>query len=187
MSLDGYFEGLNRDITWHNVDGEFNAFAVAMLNSVDLLLFGRVTYELMARFWPSPEALRDDPVTAERMNNLPKIVFSRTLERAVWNNTRLMKHHMEEEIMKLKKLPGGNMALLGSGEIMTQLAERGLLDEYWILVNPVALGNGKPMFKGLKERLHLRLLKTRAFRNGNVLLQYQPAGKETGNGKNDTP
>lgn len=81
VSLDGYFEGPNRDITWHNVDAEFNTYAIEMPDSVDLLLFGRVTYELMARFWSSPEALRDDPLVAGRMNALPKVVFSRTLVR----------------------------------------------------------------------------------------------------------
>ncbi len=81
VTLDGYFEGPNRDISWHNVDAAFNAYAVDMLNSVDTLLFGRVTYELMARFWPSPDAIKNDPLVAERMNNLSKIVFSRTLDR----------------------------------------------------------------------------------------------------------
>src|SRR5512134_370781 len=91
MSLDGYFEGPNRDISWHNVDAEFDEYAVEMLNSVDVLLFGRVTYELMAGFWPTPDAMKNDPIVAERMNNVPKIVFSRTLEKAEWNNTRLVK------------------------------------------------------------------------------------------------
>jgi len=185
MSLDGYFEGVNRDLGWHNVDAEFNEYAHGMLDSVDLLLFGRVTYDLMARFWPSPEALRDDPVTAERMNNLPKVVFSRTLDKASWNNTRLVKDRMEDEINRLKQLPGKDMVLLGSGDVMTQLAEQGLFDEYRIMVNPVVLGRGTPLFKGLEGRFNLKLLKTRMFRNGNVLLSYQPLGKETGYAKNE--
>lgn len=185
MSLDGYFEGLNRDISWHNVDAEFNEYAVGMLNSVDMLLFGRVTYELMARFWPSAEALRDDPIVAERMNALPKIVFSRTLDRARWNNTRLVKDHMEEEIGNLKQQPGKDMALLGSGDVMVQLAQRGLIDEFRIMVNPLVLGRGKPLFQGITDRLNLNLVKTRTFRNGNVLLLYQPVGKEHEHGKNN--
>jgi dihydrofolate reductase len=128
MSLDGYFEGLNRDISWHNVDGEFNDYAIDMLNSADTLLFGRVTYELMARYWPTPEAIKDDPIVAERMNALSKIVFSRTLDKAAWNNTILVKDHSEEEIKKIKQQPGKAMALFGSGSIMTQFAQQGLID-----------------------------------------------------------
>jgi len=178
VTLDGYFEGPNRDISWHNVDVEFNEYAVDMLNSVDTLLFGRVTYELMAGFWPTPDAIKNDPIVAERMNSLPKIVFSRTLGKVEWNNTRLLKNNVEEEIKKMKKQPGKDMALLGSGSITTEFAQRGLVDEYRIMVNPVVLGNGNPLFKGIKNRLHLKLMKTRTFRNGNVLLYYQPAGKE---------
>lgn len=178
VTLDGYFEGLNRDISWHNVDAEFNEYAIDMLNSVDTLLFGRVTYELMASYWPTPDAIKNDPIVAERMNNLPKIVFSRTLDKVEWHNTRLVKDNIEEAIQKMKKQPGKDMALLGSGSILTGLAQRGLIDEYRIMVNPVVLGDGKPLFKGIKDRLDLKLLKTRTFHNGNVLLYYQPAGKE---------
>ncbi len=179
-SLDGYFEGPNGDISWHNVtsgsemDAEFNEYAVEMLNSVDTLIFGRVTYELMAGYWPTPDAMKNDPIVAERMNNLPKIVFSRTLNKAEWNNTRLVKDNIAEETSKLKRQPGKDMALLGSGSIIPELAPLGLIDEYRIMVNPVVLGSGNPLFKGIKDRLNLRLLKTRTFRNGNVLLYYQP-------------
>lgn len=81
VTLDGYFEGPNRDISWHNVDAEFNEYAVDMLNSVDTLLFGRVTYELMAGYWSTPEAMKNDPLVAGKINDLPKIVFSRTRAR----------------------------------------------------------------------------------------------------------
>jgi len=174
VSLDGYFEGPNRDISWHNVDAEFNEYAVDMLNSVDTLLFGRVTYELMASYWPTPDVIKSDPIVAERMNNLPKIVFSRTLEKAEWNNTRLVKDNIEEEIKNMQKQPGKDMAILGSGSIMSEFAQHGLIDEYRIMVNPVVLGSGNPLFKDIKDRLYLKLLKTRTFRNGNVLLYYEP-------------
>jgi len=187
MTLDGYFEGPDRDITWHNVDGEFNEYAVNMLDSMDLLLFGRVTYELMAGFWPTEEAIKTDPIVATKMNSSPKVVFSRTLNKAEWNNTRLVKSAMEEEIRKLKELPGKDIALLGSGNVMSQLAQQGLIDEYRIMMNPLVLGRGTPLFNGIRERIDLRLLKTRTFRNGNVLLYYEPAGKENYHGnKNDT-
>lgn len=174
VSLDGYFEGPNRDISWHNVDAEFNEYAVDMLNSVDTLLFGRVTYELMASYWPTPDVMKDDPIVAERMNNLSKIVFSRTLDKAEWKNTRLVKDNIEEEIRNMQKQPGKDMAILGSGSIVSQFAQHGLIDEYRIMVNPVVLGGGNPLFKDIKDRLHLKLLKTKTFRNGNVLLYYEP-------------
>jgi dihydrofolate reductase len=175
VSLDGYFEGPNRDISWHNVDAEFNDYAVAMLDSADALLFGRVTYELMAGFWPTPEAIKNDPIVAGKMNALPKVVFSRTLSKVEWNNTRLVKDNMDDEIRKLKQLPGRDLALLGSGGIMAELARRGLIDEYRIMVNPLVLGAGTPLFKGIADRLDLTLLETRSFRNGNVALHYGPA------------
>ena len=178
VTLDGYFEGPKRDISWHNVDAEFNEYAVAMLASVDMLLFGRVTYDPMASYWPTPDAVKNDPIVAEKMNSLSKIVFSRTLNRPGWNNTRLVKDNIEEEIKNMKKQPGKDMALLGSGSIMSGFTQRGLIDEYRIMVNPVVLGDGKPMFKGIRDRLKLELIQTRTFHNGNVLLYYQPAGKE---------
>jgi dihydrofolate reductase len=174
VTLDAYFEGPKREIDWHNVDAEFNEYAVDMLNSVDMLLFGRVTYELMAGYWPTPDAIKNDPLVAEKMNNLTKIVFSRTLEKAEWNNTRLVKDNIEEEIKKMKKQQGKDIALLGSGSIMSRFAQHGLIDEYRIMVNPIVLGSGNPLFKGIENRLHLKLLKTRTFRNGNVLLYYEP-------------
>jgi dihydrofolate reductase len=178
MSLDAFFEGLKRDISWHNVDAEFNDYAIAMLDSVDALLFGRVTYELMAGYWPTPEAVGNDPLVAGRMNALPKVVFSRTLNKVEWNNTRLVKDDIEAEIGKMKQLPGRDMALFGSGSILSQLARHGLIDEYRIMVNPLVLGAGTPLFKGIEVSLGLKLLAARAFRNGNVLLRYEPAGKE---------
>ncbi len=180
VSLDGYFEGPNRDISWHNVtsgsgmDEEFNEYAVEMLNSVDTLIFGRVTYELMASYWPTPDVIKNDPMVAERMNHLSKIVFSRTLDKVEWNNTRLAKDNIEEEMKKMKQQPGKDMVILGSGSIVSQFAHLGLIDEYRLMVNPVVLGRGNPLFKDIKDRLYLKLLKTRTFRSGNVLLYYEP-------------
>ncbi len=180
VTLDGYFEGPNRDISWHNVtsgsgmDAEFNEYAIDMLNSVDTLLFGRVTYELMARYWPSQDAVKNDPIVAGKMNTLPKIVFSRTLSTVEWNNTRLIKENIVEEIKKMKQQPGTDMVILGSGSIVSKFAQRGLIDEYRIMVNPVVLGNGTPLFNGIKDKLNLKLLKTRTFKSGNVLLYYEP-------------
>ncbi len=177
VTLDGFFEGPNREIDWHNVDGEFNEFAIEQTSAVDMLLFGRVTYQLMASYWPTPSAIADDPIVANLMNRLPKIVFSRTLEKAEWNNTRLVKVHIAEEISKLKQQPGKDLALFGSANLLCTLMQMDLIDEHRIMVNPVILGNGNPLFQGAKDKLKLKLIKTRAFRSGNVLLCYQPHRK----------
>ena len=177
VTLDGYFASMNGDISWahkDNKDAEWNAFVADNANAGGLLLFGRITYELMAGYWPTPHAIQNYPIVAERMNNLPKVVFSRTLDKASWNNTKLVKGGMAAEIRKMKKEPGEDMAILGSGSIVSQLAQEGLIDEYQIVVNPVVLGKGRTMFHGIKEKLTMKLTKTRTFGNGNVLLCYEP-------------
>src|SRR5262245_33369751 len=117
----------------------------------------------------------NNPVVAERMNALPKVVFSRTLDKASWNNTKLVKGDMVAEIRKMKKEPGEGMAILGSGSIVSQLAQEGLIDVYQVVVNPIVLGRGRTMFDGVKEKLKLKLTKTRTFGNGNVFLCYESA------------
>ena len=176
-TLDGFYEGPNKEIDWHNVDEEFNELAIEQLNSVDVLLFGRVTYELMASYWPTPAATTNDPIVADKMNSLPKIVFSKTLSSVEWQNTRLVKENITEEISKLKQQPGKDLIIFGSSDLAVTLIQHGLIDEYRIMVNPVVLGNGKSLFKGIHHKLDLKLLKTRTFSSGNVLLYYQPDQK----------
>jgi dihydrofolate reductase len=140
-----------------------------------VLLFGRITYEFMASFWPTQLAAQMLPIVAERMNNLPKVVFSRTLEQASWNNTKLVKGDMAAEVRNMKEEPGEDLAILGSGSIVSQLTQERLIDEYQMAVIPVILGSGKTMFEGLQGSLNLKLTSSRIFRNGNVLLCYEPA------------
>ncbi len=176
-SLDGYFADANGDMSFaHNEkpDAEWDAFVAGNARGGGMLLFGRITYELMASYWPTPFAAEKMPVLAERMNNLPKVVFSRTLDKASWSNTKLVKGGMTGEIRKMKAEPGEDMAILGSGSIVSQLAQHGLIDEYQIVVIPVALGKGRTMFEGVREKVRLKLTKTRTFSNGNVLLCYEP-------------
>jgi dihydrofolate reductase len=177
ISVNGYFEGPDRNINWHNVDEEFNEFAVEQLNTVDTLLFGRTTYELMAGYWPTPAAIAADPVTAEKMNSLPKIVFSKTLSKVEWQNTRLIKEDYIKEISKLKQQPGRDLIIFGSSDLAVTFMEHNLIDEYRIMVNPVVLGGGKPLFKGIKNKLNLKLIRTKTFKSGNVLLYYGPVEK----------
>lgn len=174
ITLDGFFEGPNQDISWHTVDDEFNAFANEQLNSTDVILFGRVTYEGMASYWPTPVAIENDPVIAEQMNSFSKIVFSRTLAKAEWNNTRLIKDDVAGEITKLKQQPGKDIAIFGSANLTASLMRMGLIDEFRIIVSPIVLGKGTPLFQNVDKPVNLKLLKTRIFGNGNVLLYYQP-------------
>jgi dihydrofolate reductase len=178
VTLDGFFEGPDQDISWHNVDNEFNEFAIQQASTLDTILFGRVTYELMASYWPTPAAQADDPIVAELMNRLPKIVFSRTPQKVEWHNTRLVKDGVAEEITKLKQQPGQDLAVFGSANLLSTLVQMDLVDEHRIMVNPVVLGSGTPLFQGIKDKLLLKLRETRTFRSGNVLLYYQPVRQE---------
>ena len=155
------------------MDQEFQEVAEKNVASGNTLVFGRVTYELLASYWSSSQALNDDPVIAQGMNISPKIVFSRTLKRADWVNTRVIAHDMLEQVRKLKQQSGKDLTILGSGTIVAHLTDAGLIDEYQILLNPIILGNGKTMFEGVKSKPRLKLTNTRTFANGNVLLYYE--------------
>ena len=175
VTLDGYFADMNGDMSWaHKQDAEWKAFTQENASGGGELLFGRITYELMESYWPTPYAIKNDPIVAEGMNNLPKVVFSRTLDRASWNNTKLVKSGIAAEIRKMKKEPGKDMVIFGSGNIISQLAHEGLIDEYQIVVHPVVLGKGRTMFDGIKKKLPLKLTRTRTFGNGNIFLCYEP-------------
>jgi dihydrofolate reductase len=174
MTLDGFFEGANNEIDWHKVDGEFNEFAEHQLNGTDTLLFGRRTYDLMASYWPTEAAITNDPTIAEKMNAMPKIVFSKTLSKAEWNNTRLIKKDVKEEVLKLKHHPGKDIGIFGSSNLAATFIQLGLIDEYRIMINPVILGPGKSLFKGIADKQNLKLIRTKIFDSGNVLLCYRP-------------
>jgi len=174
ISLDGFYKGINEDISWHRHGKEEAEFSAESLQSNSILLFGRVTYEMMVNFWPTQMAMETLPEVATGMNNAEKIVFSKTLKRAEWNNTKLIGNNIIDEIKKLKQLPGKDMTILGSGSILTQFAKAGLIDEYQFMIDPVVLGKGTQIFNGIKEKLDLDLTNTRIFKSGTVLLCYQP-------------
>jgi len=176
VTLDGYFADMTGDMSWaHKQDPEWNAFIADNASGGGVLVFGRVTYEMMASYWPTPQAMKDLPAVAEGINRSPKVVFSRTLDKASWQNTKLVKSGMSEEIRKMKKESGPTMVIMGSGTIVSQLTDEGLIDEYQIIVNPIVLGKGRTMFDGVRKRLNLKRTNTRSFGNGNVLLCYEPA------------
>lgn len=174
ITLDGYYKGPNEDTSWHKHGEEEAKYSEESLKEDNTLLFGRVTYEMMAGFWPSPAALQSFPAVAKGMNKAEKIVFSKTLKKAEWKNTKLISTNMLEEIKKMKQTPGKNMTLLGSGSILTQFADTNLIDEYQVMIDPIAIGKGTSIFKGLKHHLDLKLIKTRTFKSGVILLCYQP-------------
>ena len=175
VTVDGYFTDKSGDMSWaHKQDPEWNEFVAENSKSGGELLFGRITFEMMASFWPTPAAAQQFPVVAEQMNKLPKVVFSRSLDSVSWQNTRLLKGNLIEEVRKLKQESGPGMVIMGSGSIISQLAPEKLIDEYQLVVNPIVLGAGRTMFDGVKDKLNLKQTKTRTFKNGNVLLCFEP-------------
>jgi len=173
-SLDGYHEAPGRDISWHRADEEFSDFDLAQLDEADTYLFGRVTYQGMAEFWPTKAGLEADPEVAERLNSRPKVVVSRTLRDAGWANTTVVAAEVDGELRKLKEQPGKDIEVIGSAILTAYLLQAGLLDELRVLVNPVLIGGGSPAFP-VAAPVSLELLATRQFGNGNVLLTYRPA------------
>ena len=180
VSLDGYFTDANNDMSWAHKDpndAEWNAFvgenASGGAAGGGAMLFGRITYEQMAGFWPTPPAMEMMPDVAKGMNEMTKIVFSRSLKKAEWSNTKLMKGDLATEVRKLKK-GDQDIVIMGSGTIVSQLTQARLIDEYQLVVNPIVLGKGRTMFEGVKDRLTLKRTKTRNFKNGNVVLTYEP-------------
>jgi dihydrofolate reductase len=170
-TLDGNYEGPNREFDFWVADEEFDRFSAEQLDEVDTLVFGRVTYEGMAAYWPMRAAAQDNPEVAARMNGLGKIVVSRTLDSADWSGTRIVRD--AAELGELKRQPGKDVAILGSCALTESLLRIGLVDELRIMVNPVVIGDGKSLFRTARERIGLRLVKTRRFDSGNVLLHYQ--------------
>lgn len=175
ITLDGYYKDSDEDISWHRHGAEENEYAADNMKSDGaILLLGRTTYEMMASYWPTPMAIDNDPIVAEGMNRAEKIVFSNTLKKAEWENTKVISGDIVEKIRKMKQTSGKDMTVLGSGSIVTQFADAGLIDEYQVMVDPVAIGDGTSIFKGLEHKLDLKLIKTKIFKSGVVLLCYEP-------------
>ena len=176
VSVDGYFVDAKGDMSWarSKPDAEWEAFIAGNASGEGELLFGRVTYDMMASFWPTDQAMKSMPAVAAGMNSMPKVVFSRTMGKALWNNTKLVKGELVTEVRKMKLASGPDMVILGSGSIVAQLAAEGLIDEFQIAVTPIVLGKGRTLFEGVKENLGLKLTKSRMFGNGHVVLWYAP-------------
>lgn len=173
ITLDGYFEGKqNWDLSFHEViwGSELEKLSLEQLHSADYLVFGRVTYEGMAAYWPEAEG--EIAEIAELMNKIPKLVFSKTLKSVEWNNSTLIKENASAEISKLKAQSGGDIYVFGSANLSDTFINDNLFDEYRIGIAPVILGTGRLLFKqGISSR-NLSLVSTQQLSNGGVVLKY---------------
>jgi dihydrofolate reductase len=173
VSLDGNFTDGTPDMSWaHPRDEEWQRFTSENAGGEAELIFGRKTYQMMAGFWPTPQAKQAMPTVAASMNRMRKNVFSRSLKEVEWENSRLIQGDLVTEVRRLKGEPGPGLLIMGSGEIVAQLTQAGLIDDYQIIFAPIVLGHGRSLFEGVTSRPRLKLTKTRSFQNGNVVAWY---------------
>ena len=178
VTLDGFMSGPDCELDWHfqSWTKEMADSLYEQLSKADTILLGRVTYTAMANYWPSKSKdlsfPREDIAFAEMMNNYTKLVFSKTLVKTAWNNSRLVTGKVQEEIIKLKRQAGKDIMIYGSGKVVAALMNAGLIDEYQLWIHPVLIGKGKPLFKNLNDKLPMRLFKTKTFPNGVIILYY---------------
>jgi dihydrofolate reductase len=178
VSLDGYIEGPGRELDWfEDGDPQFEQYCDEMIDSVGLALYGRRAYELMVQYWPNAEVDPKSPADlafARKMNALPKLVLSRTLEHATWNNTRILKDRVAETITELKQTPGKPIVAWAGAGLVSTLSRLGLVDEYRLIVHPVLLGRGTPLFQDVEARRRLRLTRTTQLGRSLAVLRYEP-------------
>jgi dihydrofolate reductase len=172
VTLDGMLSGPDGELDWFRADEEFLEYARGLCRSVGALLFGRRTFQMMEAYWPTPEAIRGDPIIAERMNALPKAVLSRTLDRVQWNNSRILRDASPATMLEFKGAAPGDVAVFGSGQLVSALLALKLIDELRLIVHPTVLGRGRPQFPGLEERIDLQFKGARCLRSGVVMLTY---------------
>ncbi|WP_234364211.1 dihydrofolate reductase family protein [Lunatibacter salilacus] len=174
LTLNGFYKGLNNDISWHNHGEEGNAYSERQLEAGNIFLFGRRTYEMMYSFWPTRMAYDQFPKVAEGMNSAEKCVISNSLKTADWNNSKIISRDAVHQIIQHKQSSGKNITILGSGSVITQLTEERMIDEYQLLIDPTAIGKGTPLFENISQRLDLELIDSNVFKNsGSVLLTYK--------------
>lgn len=175
LSIDGFFEGPNHDISWHTVDNSFNDMAKQQQQEFDTLLFGNTTYTLFEEYWPkalvAPETSDDDRVIAKQIDDKKKIVISRSRKETNWNNSEILKGDLVDEVKKLKEQEGSAIMIYGSGTIVRALTDAKLIDEYRIMISPTILGKGINLFEGVQMK-SLKLIKSQSFGNGNVYNWY---------------
>ncbi len=176
VSADGYHADAGGGLAWQTFDRQFTDYSIEQLDEVDTLIFGRVTYESMAAYWPTQAGKNFDAGIAARMNEISKIVVSRTLDRAGWANTRVVRDDVATHLTELKRQAGRDIAIFGSSALTADLLALGLVDEVRLMVNPVILGHGASLFAGASAT-PLDLTETRRFDSGCLLLTYRPSGR----------
>lgn len=175
-SLDGFIDGPNGEFDWPVMSGELSAYSLDLVGEADAFLYGRIVWDMMSSYWPNAESISDDEhdlAHAPVWRKKPKVVFSRTLEKADWN-TRVIGANLAEEVVALKAEPGRDMILMGGSALPGVLAEAGLIDEYQVVVHPVVLGGGKPLLGHPARRIGLDLVESRVFDGRTTLLRYRP-------------
>jgi len=175
-SLDSFVAGPNGEMNWIKVDEAIFDFVGTMTDQADTALYGRVTYEMMESYWPTaadkPTATKHDIEHSQWYNKVSKIVLSRTIKETGQRNTKVISENISENINRLKQQDGKNIIIFGSPSASNSLLKMGVVDEFWIFVNPVLLGQGMPLFKDITESVLLTLIETRTFDNGVIALHY---------------
>jgi dihydrofolate reductase len=174
ITLNGFYKGANEDIGWHKQfqGEEENKYSSDSMKSDNVLLFGRTTYEMMASWWTSEEAKKQMPELVEGINKADKIVFSKTLQHAGWENTKVISGDLIAEVNKLKQESQKDLTILGSGSVLAQLAEFGLVNEFKIMIDPIVIPSGTTLFNTIKEPLRLKFISGKSFKSGSVLVRY---------------
>jgi dihydrofolate reductase len=177
LSLDGFAAGPNGELEWISYDQELEKYGEEIVSTVGSPLYGRVTYQLMESYWPTvltnPSANEHEQAHARWLENVEKVVFSKTLAKVEWNNTRLIKDNIAEEVSKLKQQPGKDLVIFGSPSLAQTFMQLDLIDDYRLTVNPVVLGSGILLFKDIKDKINLKLLETKTFNSGVIGLHYE--------------
>ena len=177
LSADGYIVGPKEDMSWvmNNFNEEMGRYAGNLMESMDMVLLGRITYQIMAGAWPN--MTEEQSPGADRMNSTPKVVLSRTLDKAPWGRyepATIIKDNVEQRIEELKQKPGRNIVIYGSANMVQGLTRMGLIDEFQLLIHPIFLGDGKPLFTKMGQPTNLRLVRAQTFGNGVDVLCYEP-------------
>lgn len=174
LSLDGFTASADEKSDWIVWDKSVDEYYIETQRMADTIIFGRTSYESLKGYWTTSKSSAEDPEIIEFTNQTKKIVFSKTLEKADWNNSTVMREIVPQEIEKMKQQSGENLLIIGSGSVASQFSSADLIDEYRFIIIPVVLGEGKQYFRNLKDKLNLKLRETKTFKCGNVLLRYQP-------------
>jgi dihydrofolate reductase len=175
VSLDGYFEGPGHDISGFKTDNE--AFSSGQGREVDTILLGRKTFEIMMKYWSTPQAEEMVPEIAKFMNENLKVVASHKPIEPGWKNVTVISDDVAGKVQRLKEQPGKDIIIFGSNNLCVSLIQIGLIDEFQILVNPVVFGEGTSLFTGLPKKAELTLTETHKFKSGAILLTYEPLKK----------